>query len=120
MAEEKQSIFSKVGNFSGSLVVLLVVMCVVYGVTYFAKHDLLNNLNRVYDRYDKITKITTDYEKETITFYIASDMWFYDAPKGETYKLQQVYDSDLFVIDNTVWSPTLQDYVVHIPDTFPR
>lgn len=103
-----------------TVMVLVTVVAIIFIGGPFLKGTALNDLNRIYDEYDLITQISTDYSLNEITISTGSSSWFDVYEKTKTYSLDKVYDSPVIVIDNSVYTPTLIDGVVHIPDTFPR
>ena len=104
----------------GSTIVLVTIATVLFVLTPILKNTVLNNLNRIYDEYDLITNISTDYVEEEISITTGSMSWFDVFDNTNTYKLRQIYDNPLFTIDNTVTAPTMIDGVVHLPDVYPR
>lgn len=119
MSDDVKKEDSRLGIFNGAIV-LVAVASVLFVLTPILKSTVLNNLNRIYDEYDLITNISTDYVEEKITITTGSMSWFDVFDNTETYNLQQVYDSPLFDLDNSVTAPTMVDGIVHIPDTYPR
>ena len=119
MGKLKQ-IVKGINNFYLCCIILVSVVAVLFVLPPILNATVINNLNRIYDEYSIITEIKTDYQAEEITITTGSTSWFDVTNNTNTYKLSQVYDNPLFVIDNSVWAPTMIDGVVHIPDTFPR
>lgn len=109
-----------VDNIYLCCVIIIAVLAVLFVLPTYLKNITLNDLNRIYDEYDNIVEIKTDYSLEEITITTGSTSWFDVTNNTNTYSINQVYDNPLFTIDNTVWAPTLIDGVVHIPDTYPR
>jgi hypothetical protein len=119
MSDDIKKENSRRGIFSGAIV-LVAVASVLFVVAPILKSTVLNNLNRIYDEYDLITSISTNYIEEEITITTGSTSWFDVFDNTNTYSLQQVYDSPLFDLDNSVTAPTMVEGIVHIPDTYPR
>lgn len=111
---------SKPRSFVSAVIVLVAVAAVLTVVTPILRDTVLNDLNRIYDEYDLITKISTDYTTEEITITTGSTSWFDVFDNSKTYSLGKVYNSPLFELDNSVTVPTMIEGIVHIPDTYPR
>ena len=118
--EKLRQIVKGVNNFYLCCVIVVSVLTVLFVLPPILKSTVLNDLNRIYDEYTIITEIKTDYVSEEITITTGSTDWFDVTNNTNTYKLSQIYDNPLFVIDNSVWGPTMIEGVVHLPDTFPR
>ena len=118
--DKLKEVISKINNLWLTVVVICTVIAVLFVITPFIKGTLVNDINRVYDQYDLITEIKTDYIAETITISTGSTSWFDVTDKTKTYKLQKVYLSSIIEIDNSVYAPTIIDGILHIPDTYPR
>ena len=115
-----KEVISKINDLWLTVIVICTVIAVLFVITPFIKGTLVNDINRIYDQYDLITQIETDYVAETITISTDSTSWFDVTDKTKTYRLQKVYLSSIIEIDNSVYAPTIIDGVLHIPDTYPR
>lgn len=119
MSKLKEAL-DKVNNLWLTVVILVTVIAVIFVVGPILKGTALNDLNRIYDEYDLITQISTDYSLNEITISTGSSSWFDVYDKTKTYSLDKVYDNTLMEIDNSIYSPMIIDGVLHIPDTFPK
>jgi hypothetical protein len=106
-------------NVVQSIIVLFVVVCVIIGVIYVSKHYILNDANRLYDEYENICYVHVDYTNETVTFRVA-DFWAIQDNKDIKVSLKSVMDSNIIVIDNSVYAPTMIDNILHIPEEYPK
>ena len=120
MSNDNENKESKPRSFIRSVLVLVAVAAVLTVVTPILRDTVLNDLNRIYDEYDLITSISTDYTTEEITITTGSTSWFDVFDNSKTYSLGKVYNSPLFELDNSVTAPTMIEGIVHIPDTYPR
>ena len=112
-----KKLFEGIVKNTGNLIFLCIVALTLIVTIALVRTNLFNPINRVYSDYDKIIKISTDYENETIEITVASKA-FFDPGTTTVYDLNRLFESNLIVIDNSVYMPTLIDNVLHIPDHY--
>ena len=101
----------------------LLIIAIVCGIIYFAGSfisSIFNPINRVYDSYDKICSIRTNYADGTIDIFVASNTLIDPTIYETRYKLDDLNKSKFIILDNSVALPTMQDNILHIPDTYPK
>ena len=113
-----KNLFHKIMSMGSNIIFILIVLFVISAVVYFSSRDLTNSVNRIWMNYDKIVHIETDYDKGTVTFTMASDVWWEQTGSKYTVKLKQIWNSDLMKIDNSQQAPVYIDGVVYFPENY--
>lgn len=112
-----KKLFEAIIKGTGNMIFICIVAFVVVTTIYFCRRNVVNDVNRIYASYDRIQSIHTDYTENKMYVVMAGESVF--EPTHElVFDLNKVYDSDMVVVDNSMFYPTPVDNVLHIPDTY--
>ena len=109
--------FKAIVDTTGNVIFLAIVAFVVLFAIYFSRRNVVNDANRIYMNYTNIVQIRTDYAQSEMHVIFAGDTML-EPTKECIYKLDDINESDIILIDNSVTCPTPIDKVLHIPDTY--